>query len=823
MKTKTKLYIALALIVLLITGFVLNNFNSPSNGEANTPSLPQQTQTDNSWLDKFYIGAIDADYDNVNNYNNLHNLGFNLWHTYMYLEKSTNQNKWFPQMNWGWRYTDDKLMNPYSTYQAKSNQFIDAIYNNGERELLMMRPKIEWLCHGQRSDYKCNDDIDDPELWFYHFQQQGHTTGQNITDNSQFGNNTKVRYCKYNTDGKGLVVSRLKANTEQSHKMDPSEGNQWFGDSECDWLIKPRIRIPVNFPNTNPETPVCSVKVISRDGTTIKTNSVIKAKYFLNSQGQYNGNYIEDYNFGSESNTLTFTGETGNGWVYCARGDHNPDKSGDSHADIQVYWYGNCDMWIDYVRVDNDVANRLLKPGGDSEFDKWIYDDVTQIGYGKIMKYYLELVEFNNIPCMAYVNSKLKQHSGGKADLMQDLHNWLFYHVPLEKAYTVSNAVFLNNQYIQKVGFTQVFAECYPLNGCPNDLSFSKIPITLPVTKGNKIIGEPVTPSQYDTWLQDNLNHRPYSYSDEHNDLKCNTEKGNSVNQELGHFRYKMQLCDSLSKLANIPFIYMAQAHQWYNPWEVRREPTNEELQMMANVAVSYGVKGMLYYSFSSFEGANFGANYGTGLIMPIINNIVQLRNSNYYSQTNPNKIETIQSITNRLINKWGQYLVNFNNADRHSYIYNDNNERNNLLSDTYFSDIITYKPGSGNPVNCANDNPGGDLPAGLTYDCNNDRYIQVATFQTSGSDANKYFMIVNRRCSPYVNESSEVKRGGKRNIRIKFDANSSEFANSNNWEIIDLESNITAAIFDKRTSSIIDLGWYMPGEGKLYKIVPVM
>ena len=79
--------------------------------------------------------------------------------------------------------------------------------------------------------------------------------------------------------------------------------------------------------------------------------------------------------------------------------------------------------------------------------------------------------------------------------------------------------------------------------------------------------------------------------------------------------------------------------------------------------------------------------------------------------------------------------------------------------------------------------------------------------------------MIVNRRCSP-------VKTGyedGRRFVRVKFDANADEFSHFNNWKIIDLEDNSTVLTFDKRTTSNLDLGWIDPGQGKLYKVSPVM
>ena len=131
----------------------------------------------------------------------------------------------------------------------------------------------------------------------------------------------------------------------------------------------------------------------------------------------------------------------------------------------------------------------------------------------------------------------------------------------------------------------------------------------------------------------------------------------------------------------------------------------------------------------------------------------------------------------------------------------------------------MSYKPGSGSP-NCVEDGPGGTNPTGYTYDCNDERYIQVATFNNP-DDNYQYFMIVNRRCSPYINESTPALNGGRRIIKIRFDADYSAFAGLTNWNIIDLETEQSVLTFDKTSSNLLDLGYFMPGEGKLYKIMP--
>ncbi|MCE1165619.1 MAG: T9SS type A sorting domain-containing protein, partial [Bacteroidetes bacterium] len=500
--------------------------------------------------------------------------------------------------------------------------------------------------------------------------------------------------------------------------------------------------------------------------------------------------------------------------------------------DIQVYWYGNCDMWIDYVRVDNDVADQLFKGYYEEPGRNWIQDEVEQIGlhdHGTgspvFMKYYMELAEFNNLPCMAYVNSKLKQYSDGQLDLIQDLTNTLSAHVPWRSRTSVENPGFLKRQYIDKVGFTQVFAESYPMSGCykrsAGNNFYSKIPSTLFGNPGSvnndSILADIVAPSEYEAWLQDNINHNHYVLEGYEEDNSCEPCQGTTLYQDRGNFRYKMQLSNALSKLADIPFIFMPQAHQWYRPGEVRREPTNEELNMMVNTAVSYGAKGIIYFCYNQFYGESGHPDwYGTGIVEGANNRFI--RTKNFYGQ---NKGDTIQAISVRLKDKWGPYLLSFDNTKTVSAIYDFAEDRANFTANTYFMDIVTYKSGSG-LLQCVDDGPGLPGPSGMLYDCKYERYVQAAVFKNKTNDGCQYFMIVNRRCSPYVNESSESNRGGKRKIEIRFHPNASEFNGYNDWVIIDAENDNKIVTFDKRTNPLLDLGDFMPGQGKLYKVVPV-
>jgi hypothetical protein len=827
--------LVIAVLFCLFVGIISITSEPSAERSIFQPSPPQY-----GWVDKFYIGAMCTEYDYSNHYSKLDSLGLSLWQQYAGGEYYPSVNRWYPKLYWQFPgITNDELMEPVENYSNKVNEAIDSIYKHNNRKLVMCRPKITWLCYGQRSDYKCSKDNIDTSLWFYSFQT--HTTDPDERDD-QYGNGEYVRHCRIQNstnggnwvDNPGIVVSRLRANTEQCRKdtVITHYENQWEGDSFCDWLIKPRIRVDSNFAHNNQLTPVCRIIVLNESRDTIK-NSLLKGRNFLvDANLHYNGRYIEEYKYFPGDDTLVIHGDwatDNNGWTFTARGKWKENQEGNykNKADIQIYWYGNCDMWLDYVRVDNDVASNLLSKDNNNPihrtYTQWIKDEVEQIGLHippgatepAVLKYYIELCEFNNLPCMHFVDSLLTQYSNGKLDLMQDLTPFIAAHVPWDNRTSILNANFLYRYYVQRVGFTQIFTESYPLNGCfvPTDnQTFIWYSGTLSPNNPDKLIAKPLTPLRYEDSLQRLLNFKPSYWEGGDVGAICGV-----IGQDPGQFRTTMQVCNSLSRMANIPFIFMPQVHQCFNQGEVHREPTNEELNMMTNVAVSYGVKGILFYWFPSYLALD--GNYEIGMTEITNPNYGgPLRTVNSYGQGKDNpqqwKREVLKNIVDRLSNKWGPYLLSFDNTQTASYIYNFEDERNDLLSNSFLSDIQTYLPDPANFNNPIN------LAESFTS-C----YVQAATFKAENDNTNKYFMLVNRRCSPFYAPGTNQRfpngeNGGRRYIKVSF--NSNNLQTSTTWSIINLENNTEIARFNTSGNPIVNLGWYMPGEGKLYKLEPI-
>jgi hypothetical protein len=740
----------------------------------------------------------------------------NTWHKYTAaIEPSTNNTAegWL-EMGYLNYILEDRYENDISDYRDKIQARISANRTRGMRSI-MDRPKTGYLAYGQRSDYQCEQEghlaQSHQDYWFYTYNNSVHNQGLFITDiqdNSAHGSGEMVKQCltipSSPGSNAGYIVSGLKANHEQAN----DQYGYMKGDKECKWYVMPRIRIPTGLTNS---TQVCRIEVLDWNGNTIVTED-LNAGNFKDNNGNYDGKYLQEFYFNPPNPPSA---------IPITEGQICPPPSKDFtnwttsniQTDFRVYWYGQCDMWIDYVRVENEPAHLLLK----GLRDDWIRDEVSQLALytstnaGYVPNhFYQEEMEFNCIPCIGYINQIIQDEAsqhGVELSLMTNINYELFkVHVPTcWTGYDMSSSQL--KRFIVDSGYVKnIVATSYPLWGFPEENRKSYHPSTLSTQDYSKNDGilSYVTSSTdfYDEWLQNQFDGNVTSYD---------------------RLIKVLKLFDGVTKQSpNTRLINLHQNHLWWNNCDCAnlKEPSNEELDVLANLALSYGAKGLLSFLYISSNDFTHPTEYYRGITEPCVGCIPNPRTTNVYDQ---NKWVKMGEINDRLKNKWGPTLMSFNNQDRHSYIYRL--ERNTCLNETYFHDIITYKPGSGLPANCYEDNPfpGQNPPQGLTYECYEDRYLQVATFRESSSEGGTYpyFMIVNRRCSPYIDESSENNRGGKRNVRVIFDAGHSELSGYNNWEIINVEDGSVVGSFNKTVLTLVDLDWFMPGEGKIYHLLP--
>ena len=780
-----------ALLCLIV--FISFKIYSPVAVTSKTETISTVSHPNNNISPVFLIGGIDLGWEP--NYNAYQDLGFNVWHKYNN-DAVPKPGNIFEVHGWTnyisvW---NDLSTEPLSTYQSG----IESILEDNRDNVLYtiaQRPKIEMLCYGQRSDYQCEAVPSTDDYWFYSFNEHG--AGTDIMDGGQM-----VRYCSTTLpedNTAGYVVERLMANNEQSNMGGGDAA--LLTDDHYSWHIKPRIRVDSLFVAnpSNINTPICRVDILNFDGDVIRTTILKPSSFKENLLDVYHGNYMEDFfNLDPDSTLFISDGQNfnPNNEYYARTSRMNNETDGSCKADIKVYWYGQCDMWIDYVRVDNNIAHQLFSPAPNN-FDAFIEEEAElMLSADSTLKIYLELLEFNHIPCVRYVNDKLRAYPGARdIDLMADFTIGFFTsHLqwPLSN-YMEFDAEYVKRTYMDRGGFNQFFFETYNLTGSyDNNESF--IPSTLDVPDEDWLLATEISPDGYDTWLQGHLDNDVYPPSDADNP---------AIWTEEGGFKYMMKLADEVSKLTDKPHLNMAQAHQWFRPpSEIRREPTVEETEMLSNLAISYGTRGILYFLYDHAAATDPEDFYGLGFSERTYNGGSNYshtqRLTNVYGQ---DKWDHMGEYTDK-VKKWSPYLMSFDNENRHSYIYRLSGERSELLSSTYFQDVLTYKP--------------------VTYEPPNDRYLQVSVFDNDSANS-KYFMIVNRRCSPAVEGAPHYTSGGKRLVSVVFDANAGDFAGFNNWKIINVEDHSTVLTFDKTQSDTLDLGWFMPGEGKLFKIAPVM
>ena len=498
---KTKITISFILFLVLSTYL----FTGSLSYRTNTNNAVTQNQDSN-----FIIGCLHDGFEN--DFNKLDTLGFNLWHKYPGGEYDPVLLRHHPT---GWT-TNDKLLTDSSQYVTEVQNKLDAIYSHNNRLTLMQRPKIEWLCFGQRSDYQCETTIRvDTNFWFYSFNE--HNTGKDTTDNSFYGSNQWVRYCKPDMNqtngGADWVVRRLKANTEQSR-----DEIGWWADRNTEWKIKPRIRIDSTFAANvqNRDKLICRIDIRDSANTLIKSIDIKVRNFRPDDLTPYSGKYLEEFFFTPYGDTSTQVrrGAWGNRWVIEARGNRAENVI-NNHADIQIYWYGECEMWIDYVRVDNDVAHDLFSTDPSNirhrDYMNWLRWEARDIAcHGNSpFRFYLELFEFNHIPCMSYVSRKLDSLAYsycGKHITLMDWPQDLLYslHVPWEDRYRIMNLNHYVTNYVERMEISEIFLGFYPLVTAyepsePNPYPGRCVrPNTLPIQSAQGMISNPIPPGAYD-------------------------------------------------------------------------------------------------------------------------------------------------------------------------------------------------------------------------------------------------------------------------------------------------------------------------------------
>jgi hypothetical protein len=347
-KVVISLFFVLSVIVLY--------FSQPGAKETNYTNINTVGQSDS-----FLIGSTaNGSYKDYAGYKKA---SMNLWHIY---EGGWEQigNKVYPT---GWINIGASTDHLFTDILQYVDSVKNILHTNAQNGLTsnMQRPKIQYLCYGQHSDYQAEIIPEDPlKDWFYSYANH-ETNSHDITDNQE----TPVRFCDASdpTQNAGYVVSGLKANRELCNEGEMSV----LTDHIYDWYFMPKIRIPQGL---NDNTQVCRIEVIGWDNNLVQSWE-LTAGNFLDNNNNYYGQYIDKFNLlhhGYEP--LKILSDS----AYKFNLNKKPwsDVNLNCQFDIRVHWYKQCNMWLDYIRVENDVAYELFQ----GHHDDWIQAEAQQVG-----------------------------------------------------------------------------------------------------------------------------------------------------------------------------------------------------------------------------------------------------------------------------------------------------------------------------------------------------------------------------------------------------------------------------------------------------------
>ncbi len=183
---------------------------------------------------------------------------------------------------------------------------------------------------------------------------------------------------------------------------------------------------------------------------------------------------------------------------------------------------------------------------------------------------------------------------------------------------------------------------------------------------------------------------------------------------------------------------------------------------------------------------------------------------------------------TRRYHNYYGQekwsFISNLNLKVRNigDFMYEDNNlvwddaltvDKPNPFPFKYFQDIRSKAPLIQGQNPCVTDIPY------VYYDCPDARYWEIGFFYSGSSQPGVdpfYFLAVNKRCTPNLNNHGDL-----RELEIKFRA--SQLPYYNTWLLTEPMNDDFNLLINKNSSEFYNVGLFQPGEGRLFKLTPVM
>jgi len=788
MKKKLTILFVLALIYFLISSAFTGNEGSVLK-PLNTVLKPGSTSGESETKD--FINCIfNAHYYPDSNGVNLHlgkwvheisdSLNFNTVHMYGF---NTGYEGSVRYGTFGDSLTDQQKVNMLALMDSIGDAGLKGIYG---------RPNIERLCYAQRLVYEVSQSGGNTTNDGFCYSVIPDSVSQWIASDS----GRTVRHCSSGTHNAGYISESIYENLHH---------NDLYGFVQADtgqWYMKPMMRIDTADFDPNSTTPVVAIIAKRFDGSTLDS-VIVKVRNFKNENDLYFGNYIEEFNFSNEplGTDLIVLGDTINGLGRGINSYPGYWQWNDSDfVDFEVYWFGQVEVWFDKMTVDDWIANELFA----GEFDPFIEEEVDEFtSHSTNIAFFADETTCANIPCIKYVKDKMIEYNQS-AKLTIATTNYL-------------NVRSMRNDDLAHKRFLQTI-QPYMFSNDAHEIP-TELPNTLPTpyTGANM-----VTPEQYNDTLQLVLGH------------KTAVRRGTSFPRDLpvqGSFIYQVNLARSQRDTysPDTKFIMQPQIHGFFyetdNGITGMKEPLNEEIQVQAMLSIAHGADGIAWFIFQSYGDSSLTSKRPEPCLDEIdgettIKAIYGLltpptltptpRYSNIYGQ---NKWEYVGEMNSK-IEAWKYYL------DRTQWTggYSVHNEGSN---NEFIYYIRTRDPDKTGTNPCINP-PIESLPGGW-YDCPEHTYWEMGFFEPNSTllpnDNSRYFIMVNRRCIPY--DETDTTIGDDRELYVLFESDLP--GNFTNWNVIDLENDSIVAKISEGDNEYYKIGEFDPGEGKLYRLVPVM
>ncbi|RPI12580.1 MAG: hypothetical protein EHM58_20010, partial [Ignavibacteriae bacterium] len=597
------------------------------------------------------------------------------------------------------------------------------------------------------------------------------------------------------------------------------------------WKIRPMMKIKLSDFDPNCTTEVARIDIFKfgQSDTPIKSINIKVRNFKKQNGGNYEGDYIEDFNFTDENPTidLNISGST-NGGLAQGWNDWSPGWDQSCHVDFKVWWYGQTDVWIDYVEVNDKIGEELLN----GDFDEVIQQEAREFaGHNTNISFFTDEVTYSNYPCINYIKNLIAPYGGKLTCALSQYHN-----LRSQKDNTACYVPLMSklNLPFYDVNALEIIEGLIP----PMYNNINDVPGFHPNWKTTsddnytqslqlKLLGDKTSNSI-------TLNENTYYSYPEQQRVFIPSSRGSYIYQ-LEKAKQQRDIYSPASKIILQPQLQGSLTPDDNDPsiWNFCgvREPTNEELSAQAMIAIAHGVDGLCWFIYHSwyslsnsmiqdrgfFQGwenqpENGKPWYDFGLTMLNENNTVNCneRTSNLYHQ---NKWQAVKDM-NLKIELWKPTLdkINWQNA------YSVHSEG---VHYNYIDNIQSVDPSQNGFNNgCYFDGP-------EWLDCLEERFWEIGFFNDPENAAIKYFMMVNRRCIP---KDENNYTPDNRILRIAFESDNLPSA-ANTWNISEVGSFTNPPVtFSRFYNGFVDMGnnegnmgWFKPGEGKLFKLEPVV